>query len=169
MGTDVYLEWTGKKEADEKKQAEACLTIAGGDVGYLRASIHMQNENAVLRLLFPDKYWHERSRDEYDFKANYEMLEHIGLKYILCSVTGKDLQVPEEQKPNMASLQQTGSAISRALKAVQQASNSSLGIYRGETHGLAGVVEWLNSLFQFFALGIAKQEGGVNPYPCISW
>lgn len=169
MGTDVYLEWNGKTEAEEKRQAEACLTIAGGDVGYLRASIHMQNENTVLRLLFPPKYWHERSRDEYDFKANYEMLEHIGLKYILCSVTGKDLQMPEEQKPNMPSSRQTGEAIFRALQSIEQASNGSLGIYTDETHGLASAVEWLNSLFQFFALGIAKQEEGLNPYPYISW
>jgi hypothetical protein len=169
MGTDIYLEWNEKTEAEDKQQSEACLTIAGGDAGYLRASIHMLNENAVLRLLFSAKYWNSRSKDEYDFKGNYPMLEQLAVKYILSSISGNEMTVTEELDTNRASLKKSGQAISQALKALEQVANGSLQICNGETEGLADAVEWLNSLFQFFSLGMWKQEEGLKPYPYISW
>lgn len=40
MGIDIYLEWDGKGEEDEQKQAEAALTMTAGNVGYLREAYH---------------------------------------------------------------------------------------------------------------------------------
>ena len=52
MGTDVYLEWKGKSEADSKAQLTG-FSISAGAVGYLRVSIHMQREKRVLRTVRP--------------------------------------------------------------------------------------------------------------------
>ena len=169
MGTDVYLEWEGKNEEDENKQAEGCLAIDAGDVGYLRASIHMENENALLRMMFPAKYWNEHSRDEYDFRANSEMLEMLGLRYLVSAVLGKAVEVPEEQNEAWIAGRKMAERLSQMLKGVEEASGGDVSVFMGETDGLRDAVEWLNSVFEFFELGIEQQEKGLKPYPYISW
>lgn len=40
MGIDVFLEWDGMNDEDQKQQAEHGLTLTGGHAGYLREAYH---------------------------------------------------------------------------------------------------------------------------------
>ena len=171
MGTDVYLEWNGKTEEEHEKQLEGCMTINAGDVGYLRASIGMANENGFLRMLFPSKYWQERSCDEYDFKANYDMLNSMGLKYLICAASGKQFETGEEQDKALKKQEKAALAIHGAITQLADRFGASekFKLYIGAVRDFRSAVEWLNSVFGFFELGIEKQEKGLKPYPYISW
>ena len=56
MGTDIYLEWNNKSEEERKKQITG-FDIRAGNIGYLRASIGMVEENSFLRQIFSNDYW----------------------------------------------------------------------------------------------------------------
>jgi hypothetical protein len=78
MGTDIYMQWKGKTEEDTEKQFVG-FSINESSKGYLRASIHMQRENAFLRMLFNvNKYWDRHDTTAYDFKGNYATLKGLG-------------------------------------------------------------------------------------------
>jgi hypothetical protein len=171
MGTDVYLEWTGKTEEESTEQRNGCMTINAGYVGYLRASIGMANENGFLRMLFPAKYWQNRSSDEYDFKANYEMLNSMGLKYLVCAASGKQFETAEAQDKELKKQEQAALAIHGAITQLADRFGASekFKLYIGAVRDFRCAVEWLNSVFGFFELGMEKQEKGLKPYPHISW
>ena len=56
MGTDIYLSWDKIKKKEKDNQCTG-FSINSGDAGYLRASIGMHQENAILRKIFPIEYW----------------------------------------------------------------------------------------------------------------
>jgi len=170
MGTDVYLEWEGKTEEEQKAQYTG-WSIEGGFVGYLRASIGMARENAVLRLLFADKYWAKRSPEEYDFKGNFEMLNAIGFRYLLSVVTGKPFDIGEDKAEAMKPQHEQALAVLGAVRQLGERLGASekMKVYVGGIDDFRSAVSWLNSLFSFFELGIEKQEAGLKPYPYISW
>ena len=165
MGTDIYLEVNGK--TDEEEQGTS-LNIEAGNAGYLRASIHMVAENGVLRMLFAEKYWLNRSRDEYDFRGNYEMLKGIGLKYLASVATGKPMELPEEVNEVLRRQERSAAAILGALKQVV-GDKEGVNVACGSIEDFGDAVDWLNWLFKFFQLGIEKQEKGLKPFPYISW
>lgn len=166
MGTDIYLEWKKKTQKEKDKQRTG-FSINAGDVGYLRASIGMQKENAVLRLLFPEKYWLKHITDEYDFKSHFETLSVIGFRYLVGVITGKTLDIPENQKESMNTQQKMGDIVSAIAKGYCDALSGSCHV--SSIVDFRHAVMWLNSLFDFFELGIEKQEKGLKPYPYISW
>jgi len=171
MGTDIYLEWEGKTEAEMDAQMEGSWSIDAGGLGYLRASIGMMNENAVLRALFPEKYWSRRSTDEYDFKAGYEMLNVLGMKYLMSAMSDKPMDIGMEHVETMNRQEQSAMAIHGALTqlADRLGASEKFKVYVGAVRSLGSAVEWLNSLFKFFELGMEKQDKGLKPYPHISW
>ena len=56
MGTDIYLHWDNQSTDEADKQITG-FSIGHGNVGYLRASIGMTQENQFLRMIFPEIYW----------------------------------------------------------------------------------------------------------------
>lgn len=161
------MEWDKKTKEDDTKQSTG-FSIDAGDVGYLRASIGMQRENAVLRMLFAPKYWEEESKDEYDFKDSYEMLGQIGLKYLLAVLTGKEVEVLDTQKENMEQQKALGVMASNMFREAF-GNDKRVKVCESTIDDFKDAVMWLNSLFAFFDLGIQKQEQGLKPYPNISW
>jgi len=97
MGTDIYLRWDKQSQADKKKQYTG-FSINSGDVGYLRASIGMTRENAILRIVFPDEYW-EGKKSSFNFTENgFKELQMIGIYYLLSLITQKELKLPTKHK-----------------------------------------------------------------------
>lgn len=170
MGTDVYLEWNEKTNADEQKQVTG-WGIGSGYVGYLRASIHMVQENALLRMLFPEKYWSKRSKEEYDFKANLRLLVDLGNKYLQSVENGTEMEMPEQVKHAVTEYKARNDAIVKAVQeaAIKTAPGAEVKLAVGELEGMADAIKWLKSVVGFFKLGIQKQEQGLKPYPYISW
>ena len=163
MGTDIYMEWKDKTEENSQKQLTG-FSIDAGDKGYLRASIHMQRENALLRMLFNvNKYWDNHEKTPYDFKGNYEILKELGFKYIVSVYLGFDFETTEtehlEKQRNQSKL------ILAALKKMEI--QGKVMTFKLEDFRFA--VMWLESLFQFFELGIKLQDKELDPYPYISW
>jgi hypothetical protein len=119
-------------------------------------------------MLFPEKYWTKRSRDEYDFKGNYEMLKAIGLKYLAGVATGSQMTMPEGVRNILNRQEQTAAAIMGALRQVVDTDESgSIGI--GTIDDFGDALNWLAGVVRFFQLGVNGQEKGLKPYPYISW
>ena len=169
MGTDVYLEWNRKSEADDNKQAENVLCTGGGNVGYLRASIHMQNENTILRMLFPDKYWQRSSKEEYDFIGNWDMLAQLVPVYLKAVESGSEIVFSGNTGERQASLKKRTEAITSAISTSLQAVGKDIEISCPHTEDIADAAMWLRDVLDFFQLGAAKQKKGLKPYPYISW
>jgi hypothetical protein len=81
MGTDIYMYY--KNMTKEKKEAQTGSMLYSGNVGYLRASIGMREENALLRNIFPDEYWHAHKKMAYDFIGNHSKNMNYIVSYIL--------------------------------------------------------------------------------------
>lgn len=170
MGTNVYLEWIGKTPIEDEKQLHAKSCINSGNVGYLWASIHMVRENAVLRLLFPEKYWQDRSKDEYDFKAGIEKLRTLGREYLQSIAEGREMNLPEEVLEELVQMKRTAEAITQALKNIsRQAGRDEAQVYCGKLKDIGSAGAWLKSLLAFFRIGIKMQEQTLKPYPRIDW
>lgn len=158
MGTDIYLNWKGKTDDDEKKQITG-YSIEAGNVGYLRASIGMTDENAVLRAIFPDKVWESSNEngEVYDFKGNAVFLKSILKDYI----AGKDIDVGDrlnKQKEMDKNIKKMFSG----LGGFWMTSTS-------DKEDLDRRKVWAKSLIEFFELGIKLQEQGKKPRVYISW
>lgn len=53
MGIDVYLEWDGKTEAEDKAQVTG-FSVTSGDVGYLREAYH--GAPYATKVMFPEAW-----------------------------------------------------------------------------------------------------------------
>lgn len=170
MGTDIYLNWEGKTQQDWDNQITG-WSIAAGSVGYLRASIGMLTENAILRELFPEKYWTGGSTEEFDFKGGYALLGKLGSDYLASLPGGQQMELSKEADEEIGERQKAAMAIQSAISGVAEKFGASgqMQVYMGRPELFSGAVEWLNSLFKFLELGMEKQEKGLKPYPGISW
>lgn len=150
IGTDVYLSWDGQTKAEEKAQITG-YSINAGSVGYLRASISMEKENAVLREVFPDKFWEGKALP-YDFDAGWKTLNLIAKKYLSSCLFG----IPIER-------------FKQVFQQLAEAGKFDKIIVGDIDDDILGNVTWLNSLVEFFRLGYKKQKEYKNPKVCISW
>jgi hypothetical protein len=118
----------------------------------------MFQENCVLRLIFPPKYW-EGNKDEYDFIGNYPMIVKILKAYL----NGQDIEnyQTEEGKKGLDSQKDMGEAVINML------------VKNGFENIIMSSDErskmWANSIVEFFKFGIKLQTDKKKPYPEISW
>lgn len=163
MGTDVYLLWDKQTRAQKKKQYTGYSINAGG-VGYLRASIGMEKENAILRELFPHEVWHSRQRrgEPYDFKQCWIVLQALAKKYLASCLFGMPIAKGSTQIEQEAWFKNVDEYLAREFKFDKTLVGSL-------DNSLPSAVMWLNSLYQFIGLGIDKQEKGLKPRVLISW
>ncbi len=168
MGTDVYLTWKGMKDSDRKKQRTG-FSIDAGDVGYLRASIGMATENAVLRALFPARFWEMAAEDRqkggvpFDFMSedNQRLLDTLAVQYLLAIVTGKEVSHPVHEKVEALH--------GMVLKALASAGSEGMRIETAGPLDVGSAVTWINSLCEFYGLGYSLQEQGREPMVRIIW
>ena len=153
MGTDVYLIWDGMTE-EEKDAQSARFSIAAGRVGYLWASMFMLRENQILCELFPSEYWISSEPLPYDFEANYEKVLSLGAKYILTILY--ELSWPSENNKSMK-------AVKTRERPLNDSSMSFINTRVAKKLDFRRAISWLNSLFDFFDLGLRKQREGLNP------
>ena len=160
MGTDIYLKWEGMGKKDEEKQYTG-FDITKGSVGYLRASIGMVEENDVLRLIFPERYWGGYGK-MYDFKKNLPRLKDIFTAY----VEGEKIKVESKSKVEQ---QLSGDAIRQMIKDVGGEAIEGTLKHDDADEARAWRIKWAKSVVQFFALGLKLQEDGKKPRIVISW
>ena len=165
MGTNIYLNWNGKTQTDTEKQREVPFMIDAGNAGYLRASIHMTRENAVLKLLFREEYWKGNgSEDEYDFAEMYKWLDVVAVHYLKCVQKKRPLALSlKGKKIKEMPMPRKGPFIEKLEKATSTKASIS------QINDMSTAITWLNSLFGFFELGMEKQKQGLKPYPFIVW
>jgi len=164
MGTDIYLYWNNMTDKEKEKQYIG-FSISGGQVGYLRASIGMRKENSILRAIFPNRYWETKEENglEYDFKGNWAKVQKAGAIYLLSILFDKELPYTKEQEKQLRIM----NGIISALK--EMYSEDKIETTNEKENNLPFAIMWLNSLFEFFMLGIEKQEKGLKPRVIISW
>lgn len=157
MGTDVYMSWN-KQSKTEKKAQITGYAIDAGDRGYLRASIGMVEENTVLRLLFPGKFWKGGLAQQYDFEAGFEPMKAVVRQYLQGKISQELLEDTEQ------------------LDSQAEMHASIMKIFSGKDYQIStqettseGRKMWAKSLVNFFELGREKQAKGLKPKVYISW
>jgi hypothetical protein len=161
------MRWDNQTEKERKAQITG-FSINAGDRGYIRASIGMVKENQLLSILFPYKdYWKDcPDPKEYDFsEENYMKLVKLGYAYLVSVMFQLDVEpnevgkVGKKMEENVTSMmEEAGWKEEKGIK-----------IFSHNVTGLEDAVMWLNSVFQFFRLGMRLKEEKKNPKIYISW
>jgi hypothetical protein len=159
MGYDVYLSWDGMT-AKEVRAQEVLWDLEGGYVGYLRAALWMHREIRFLSEVFRDVPWWEgpprqgRARP-YDFKANFPKMKEAAKKYL------KDARAEHDADYLLALPMRTPEANRDTPTEVSPHE----GLKDYPTDHLIGddAESWIRSVFDFFKLGLRKQEEGKTP------
>lgn len=162
MGSDVYLNFDAMSEEEKKKQCTG-FSIDAGNVGYLRASIGMYEENQVLRLVFPEKYWNNRTDNglKYDFIGNIRRLPDILHAYL----DGEKIKIDSE---SFKQQQEFGNAVTSMVRSLFAKEGDEIDA-ESLTKQKSEKEMWANSVVQFFLLGCKLQNEGKNPKVEISW
>jgi len=163
MGTDIFLSWDGITDLEKAVQTAAAREFAlnAGHTGYLRAAIGMKRENALLRSIFPARFWYDTSGRAmpYDFKTGLLALNRLAKVYIR--------SIETDTEPNLE-----GYALVTAMDKITKELLAKRG-YRevASTNDLTldEAMDWLKELAEFFGLGAQKQLEGKNPRIFISW
>jgi len=153
MGTDVYLEWKGMTEEDKEKRYTG-YSIEAGNVGYLRASIGMIEENRVLRAIFPEKLWKASGALLYDFKGNEQLIVKIIKNYLAGNTV--DVQGREDERVNF------GKVVAEMIKKM---AGDDAQIFASDSADKV----WAKSVLEFCVLGIKLQKENKKPKVNISW
>lgn len=161
MGTDIYLDWKGKTKKEQEKQYTG-WSIKAGDVGYLRASIGMTRENAFLRALFPDEYWNNETGKpiRYNFtEEKYKVLIKAGIAYLFTILAGKEVETIRSKERS-----EVGQKIFSLLQ------DTGIGeVVISASLDFRSTIIWINSVWNFFELGMEKESKSLEPKIYISW
>lgn len=174
MGTDIYLRWDDQSKQEKESQYTG-FSIRAGEVGYLRASIGMSEENGMLREIFPSiywnppepkglseeerkKYWEDYQDPEYDFVSRKEKNADAITRYIGGETLPFDML---KAYPELASMI-TG------LKKAAKKSDFHVECKESEDD-MTWRVEYAQEVVKFLTLGEQLQKEGRHPRVCISW
>jgi len=163
MGTDIYMYY--KNMTKEEKEAQIGSKIYSGNVGYLRASIGMREENALLRNIFPDKYWHAHKKMAYDFIGNHSKNMNYIVSYILKPII--TIEVGDQTNEFDANLPENVLVGLNKLFETLQMNNASIKIPKLE--GIDSIIRYAGSVIDFLWLGYDKQSEKLDPKVWISW
>lgn len=143
MGTDIYL-WENHQKTDEEEQA------------YIRASIWMTEENGVLRIVFPEKYW-DCEANEFDFTdERMRVMTHALQNYLA-----------EDPDVRVDYVNETGVAVAKMLQLIAKESGSEFKVCSGDD---LDKEVWARTVLEFFNKGRDLQEKtGKKPIVGISW
>ena len=161
MGTDIYLSWDKIKKKDKEKQYTG-YSINSGDAGYLRASIGMHQENAILRKIFPIEYW--EGEGEMRFVFNEKAMAKVsfyGRFYLAHAIMGVPIVKDVENTPENAMLQAILKTIGKSFDSIDTSEIKESDIFFKTT--------FMKSVFDFFELGYRKEQKELNPKVYISW
>jgi hypothetical protein len=158
MGTDIYLSWNGMDEEEKKMQTDVGFDADAGEIGYLRASIGMVQENRLLRMLFPEVHWEPMDEGlSYDFKKGVELLPKALSQY----VAGDELPETDSSRRQF----QMGQIVAKMMTEVGDAEIAKISGGRDMDER----VRYARSVLRFFMFGMRLQEEGKNPKVYISW
>jgi hypothetical protein len=149
MGTDIYLSYDGQDMSDKYCQE-----------GYIRASIGMINENYVLRQIFPPECWES---EENNFKYTFDLVPkvmRVGEQYLDAVHEGYQLGNAGEAGV------EHGNNIANLLKQILPEGTS---MVMGGINDIFEAKRWLKTLSMHIAIGISKEQAGLNPKVVISW
>ncbi len=138
----MYLQWDEMPEELKKIQTKCGPIIDAGRVGYLRVSITMNEENRILRKIFPN-HWELGEEDPKRYKFSQE-----NYKYPQSSLPG--------------SIQESRRLYTSTI-VFQIDITPKLGKPEIEKQ-----IIFLNSLIDFFELGMEKEKEGKKPKVFIS-
>jgi hypothetical protein len=97
----------------------------------------------------------------YDFKQGIIVLTVVAKKYLSSCLFGIPIEVGNGQKKQIEMMNSVTALLThKKFDAVEVSALDD---------ELPWAVAWLNSVFQFFRLGLEKQKEGLNPKVYISW
>lgn len=149
MATEVFLIWDGMRDHDKTAQLD-CGTLSGGHLGYLKATLFMDEENFVLKAIFGPKYW-DCQPTPYDFTTHQEEAVKLAEQYI------KDGIVINISNRKVV------------LDTIQQIAEDNEALVTQNRVNPEMKKVWAQSFRDFMRLGAEKQEQGREPKVYISW
>ena len=162
MGTDIYLSWEKMTKEDKEKRYTG-FSISSGNIGYLRASIGMHQENAILRKIFPVEYW-EGDGDPMRFKFNDKAMSKVSLYgrlYLAHAIMVIPIKKDVENTPENKMLQTLLGSIGKSFDTIDTNEIADADIFFKTT--------FMKSVFDFFEMGYQKEQKGLNPKIVVSW
>jgi hypothetical protein len=162
MGTEIYIidDQISKEEYPDLEYA-----IDKGSVGYLRASIHMEEENKVLFIVFEEYFTKKKGDDDlYDFEANFKRIPDIIEGYI----NGEDIKVPQEYLDINREMIKLNREMIKWLKTRFKPEEFEVMAHEHRLNDKDKKM-WAKSLIAFFLIGIAKQKIGLRPRISVEW
>ena len=195
MGTDIYLHWDHQDDIQKDKQITG-FSIDHGNVGYLRASIGMTQENQLLRMIFPEKFWQgEISKaDKCEYCQGDGWNETRKEECGECKGSGQKDGVSgirfNFNKASMMALAiasrvylahgimgskmpeediPNGKMLEAILHAVSDKDTTVEVSEMNMPSDFFSKITWIKSVIDFFYLGVEKEDQGLNPKVYISW
>ena len=163
MGTDIFLEWDGMTRQEKAAQLAASkeFRLDMGHLGYIRAAIGMRRENALLRFIFPAKYWYNINHAPmpFDLKAGLLILNEGAKTYLRSVKYGSE---PDFQAYALVA------AMDRVTDQVAREQGFEV-VSSSKDLELNDAAEWLRAVAEFFGLGMKKMDEGKNPRILIVW
>ena len=154
MGTDIYLSYEGQDQEEQDEQASVLFESNKGELGYIRASIWMKEENDFLRRLFPEDIWESPEPKSYDFDENYEKFKFLSEHYLL----GTPMEVPHDE---------TAEVFAEVITKLAEKVGGT--VVKGGEMDEEGKKKWLRSVKAFFDKGHQLQKQKCTPRILISW
>jgi len=189
MGTDIYLhpEHDRRQEVFKKKFEQACAMRdkaqteelkhkhqefvhlyynALYETSYIRASIGMVEENALLCDIFPNKFWEEASDKglSYDFKLRFPE----NMKKLFMYVLGYYADGRAQDDKVLAQMSQLKKSITSMIGVVERTEGAQV-VMSGSSENFTGRILFASSIINFLSKGVQLQEEGKNPTVYISW
>ena len=163
MGTDIFMEWDRQTEEASNKQIKSSMEIDKGYLGYLRASIGMTLENSILRVLFPEEYWRNTGKGlRFEFiEEKYAELLRAGYFYLSAIFLGREIKTEETEREKETQ--------NKILESFKNAGFSEDRVVSASGLDFRDAVVWINSVFEFYELGMELEKKGLNPKVYISW
>ena len=161
MGTDIYLSWDKIKKKEKNDQCTG-FSINSGNTGYLRASIGMHQENAILRKIFPIEYWEGEGEMRLVFNERaMSKVSFYGRLYLAHAIMGVPIVKDVENTPENKMFQAIMKTIGKSFDSFETSEIKESDIFFKTT--------FMKSVFDFFELGYRKEQKELNPKVYISW
>ena len=197
MGTDIYLHWDNQNDEAKEKQITG-FSIGHGNVGYLRASIGMTQENQLLRMIFPEQLWEGQipEADKCEYCQGDGWNESRKEECSECKGSGQKDGVSgmryEFNDPAMLALSLAtriylahgivGSKMpeedipnNKMLESILHAvsgKDTKVEVAESDMQNPSNFfhsITWIKPVIDFFYLGLEKEKEGLNPKVYISW
>jgi hypothetical protein len=160
MGIDILMSYKGMSKEDKYLQDKhrRAHSIEGGSVGFLRASIGMEDEKNVLQTIFTIGFWGGKTPKRMEFKTACRTYKDVLTGYIEGEKIKPAFTIPGEKK-----------MLLMYEKMAQDAHEDGRDAGIPKLNTKAERYMWASNVVSFFEKGLELEKAGKEPKILIRW